>query len=103
MIFALGACERISASVVLSSPGRVVLAYCSAAATAFSHELVDSRTQVSMIETKPTSFPPIVILTRVVDELSDDSWLLMTSPAVASEHAANVKDAGLLAAVHRAG
>ena len=103
MIFALGACERMSASSTRRWPGNVVLAYCSAAETAFSHELVDSRTQVSMIEEEPTSLPPIVMLTRVVDELSDDSWLLMTSLVEAPEHAANLNDAGELAVAQRAG
>lgn len=103
MICALGASERMSASIVLSWPGNVLLAYCSAAETALSQELVDSRTQVSIIEEKPASLPPIVMLTRVVDALSDDSWLLMTSLVVAPEHAANVNAAGALAVAQRAG
>ena len=81
----------------------MLLAYFSADETAFSHELVDFRTQVSMIEEKPTSLPPIVMLTRVVAALSDDSWLLMTSPVFAPEHAAKVNDAGELAFAHRVG
>ena len=36
----------------------------------------------------------MVMLTRVVEELSDESWLLMTSPVVAPEQAAKVNDAG---------
>jgi hypothetical protein len=79
----------------------VLFTYFSAEETALSHELVDFRTQVSMIEEKPASLPPIVMLTRVVDALSDESWLLMTSLVLAPEHAANVNDAGELAFPHR--
>ena len=46
---------------------------------------------------------PIVMLTRVVDALRDESWLLMTSPVVAPEQAAKVKDAGECAFAHSAG
>ena len=56
-----------------------------------------------MIEEKPTSLPPMVMLTRVVAALRDDSWLLMTSLVLAPEQAANVKDATELAAAHRFG
>ena len=93
----------MSASVVSSWPGSVLFAYFSAAETALSQELVEFRTQVSMIEEKPTSLPPIVMLTSVVDALSDESWLLMTSLVVAPEQAANVNDAGELAFAHSAG
>jgi hypothetical protein len=54
-----------------------------------------------MIEEKPASLPPIVMLTRVVDALRDESWLLMTSLVLAPEQAANVNDAGELAFPHR--
>ena len=43
-----------------------------------SQVLVDDRMQVSMMAEKPASLPPIVKLTSVVEELRDDSWLLMT-------------------------
>ena len=56
-----------------------------------------------MIEEKPTSLPPMVMLTSVVDALSDDSWLLMTSVVRAPEHAANMNDATGLAVAHSAG
>ena len=56
-----------------------------------------------MIEEKPASLPPIVMLTRVVDALSEDSWLLMTSLVVAPEHAAKVNAAGESGLAHRAG
>jgi hypothetical protein len=56
-----------------------------------------------MIEEKPASLPPIVMLTRVVDALSEESWLLMTSLVVAPEQAADVNDAGVLALAHKAG
>jgi hypothetical protein len=79
----------------------VLFAYFSPAATALWHELVDFSTQVSMIEEKPASLPPTVMLTRVVDALSDESWLLMTSLVLALEHAANVNDAAELAFAHR--
>ena len=42
----------------------------------------------------------MVMLTSVVDALSDDSWLLMTSLVRALEQAANVNDATELAAAH---
>lgn len=56
-----------------------------------------------MIEENPVSLPPIVMLTSVVDALSEESWLLITSLVLAPEHAANVNDAGELAFAHRAG
>src|SRR5580658_4401242 len=102
MTLAFGASVLMSVNSVLRLPGRVVLAYCSARETARSHALVESRTQVSMIEVKPTSLPPMVMLTSVVDALSDESWPLMTELVVASAQAANVKEAGALAAAHRA-
>ena len=84
-------------------PGSVLFAYDSAEETALSHELVDSSTHVSIIEVKPTSFPPMVRLTNVVAELSAASWLLMTSLVVAPEQAAKVNDAGELAFAQSAG
>jgi hypothetical protein len=54
-----------------------------------------------MIEEKPTSLPPMVMLTSVVDALSEESWLLMTLLVVAPEQAANVKELAELAAAHR--
>ena len=39
----------------------------------------------------------------VVDAVSEESWLLITSLVLAPEHAANVKDAGELSFAHRAG
>jgi hypothetical protein len=53
-----------------------------------------------MIEGKPTSLPPIVMLISVVDELRDDSWLLITSVVFAPEQAAKANDAGELADAH---
>src|ERR1700760_4780550 len=103
MTFALGALARMSASSVSRLPGSVVTAYCSALATALSQELVDPSTQVSMIETKPTSSPPAVRLTSVVAGLREDSWLLITSAVVALEQAANVNEATGLAAAHSFG
>jgi hypothetical protein len=57
--------------------------------------------QFSIIDEKPASFPPTVMLTSVVDALRDESWLLMTVLVVAPEQAANVKEAGELAAAQR--
>jgi hypothetical protein len=54
-----------------------------------------------MIEEKPASFPPMVILTSVVDVLRDESWLLMTVLVVAPEQATKVKEVGELADAHR--
>jgi hypothetical protein len=68
-----------------------------------SHVLVEDRTQVSIMELKPASLPPIVKLTRVVEELSVDSWLSMTSGTVAPEHAWNENGAAWLADAHSAG
>jgi hypothetical protein len=45
----------------------------------------------------------MVMLTSVVAALSDDSWLLMTSPVRAPEQAAKVKEATELAAAHSLG
>lgn len=66
----------------------------SAALMSLTHVLVPKRTQSSRTVAKPTSLPPIEMLTRVVDELSAASWLLLTSPVVAPEQAADVYDAG---------
>src|SRR5258708_40140025 len=98
-----GALARMSDKTVFSRPGNVVLTYCSAFEMSLSQVLVDDRMQVSMIEEKPASLPPIVRLTSVADEVTDDSWLLITSVVLAPEQAANVKDAGELAAAHSAG
>src|SRR6266571_2729795 len=98
-----GALARMSDKTVFNRPGNVVLTYCSAVEIALSQELVDSRMQVSMIEEKPASLPPIVRLTRVAEEVTDDSWLLITSVVLAPEQAANMKDEGELAAAHSAG
>jgi hypothetical protein len=57
--------------------------------------------QLSMIDEKPASFPPTVMLTSVVDALRDESWLLMTLLVVAPEQATNVNEAGELADAHR--
>jgi hypothetical protein len=54
-----------------------------------------------MIEEKPASFPPTIMLTSVVEGLRVESWLLMTVLVVAPEQAANVKEAGELADAHR--
>src|SRR5215469_12779782 len=98
-----GAAEWMSARSVASLPGSVALMLASAEAMSLSQVLVDERMQVSMMEEKPASLPPIVKLTSVVEELSDESWLLMTSATLAPEHAANVKDVTELAAAHSAG
>jgi len=42
----------------------------------------------------PASFPPIVMLTRVVLALSADTWLARASAVVAPEQAAETKLAG---------
>jgi hypothetical protein len=59
--------------------------------------------QVSMVEAKFASLPPIVTLTRVVDALRVESWLLMTSEVVAPEQATNENDATEFADAHREG
>jgi hypothetical protein len=53
-----------------------------------------------MIDEKPASFPPTVMLTSVVEALRDESWLLMTLLVVAPEQAANVKETGEFADAH---
>jgi hypothetical protein len=92
-ILAEGASLRMPASIVSSSAGRRLLAEFSPWAMAFRQSLVDSSTQVSMMPEKPTSLPPTVTLTRVVDALSAESWLFMTSVVAAPLHAANVNEA----------
>jgi hypothetical protein len=54
-----------------------------------------------MIDEKPASFPPTIMLTSVVDALRDESWPLMTLLVVAPEQATNVNVAGELADAHR--
>ena len=80
---AFGASAEIAASTLSSSPGRSALISLSALSTALTHELVGSRTQVSITELKPTSLPPTVIDTSVVALLSADNWLLITELVVA--------------------
>src|SRR6201996_9868269 len=103
MTFAPGACARMPASMVFSRAGSVSFTNCSPAETAFSQELVESRTQVSSTEEKPASLPPMVTLTSVVEGLRAESWRLTTSVVGAPEHAANLNDAGELAFAHSAG
>jgi hypothetical protein len=52
---------------------------------------------------KPASLPPTVMLTSVVDELSEPSCPLETVPVVAPEQAANRYDSVVFAAAHRFG
>jgi hypothetical protein len=70
---------------------------------AFTHELLDSSTQVSMTLEKPASLPPMVMLTSVVLALSADTWLLRTSAVVAPEHATETNEVGELASAHCSG
>ena len=47
-----------------------------------------------MTSAKPTSLPPIEMLTSVVDDDSAESWLAFTSVVFAPEHATDRYDAG---------
>ncbi len=84
---AFGASAAMSLSTVLSSPGSWALISASSASMVATQLLVELSTHVSMVELKPTSLPPMVIDTSVVDVLSADSWLAMTVPVVAPEQA----------------
>jgi hypothetical protein len=53
-----------------------------------------------MTPAKFRSLPPIEMLTSVVDELSADSWLALTSVDFAPEHATEVYEAGACALAH---
>lgn len=54
-----------------------------------------------MTSANPTSLPPAVTLTSVVDELSAPSWPLDTEVVVAPEQATNAKDDGAFAFFQR--
>lgn len=54
-----------------------------------------------MTSAKPTSLPPAVTLTKVVDELSAPSWLLATEPVVAPEQATKANEDGEFRAAQR--
>jgi hypothetical protein len=56
-----------------------------------------------MMVEKPTSLPPTEMLTRLVAELSADSWELITLDVVAPEQATETYEAGACAAAHSAG
>jgi hypothetical protein len=47
-----------------------------------------------MTPLNPTSLPPMVIETRLVAELSEETWPESTSEVVAPEQATKVKDEG---------
>ena len=55
---------------------------------------------MAMTVEKPASLPPMVMLTRVVLALSDDTWLLTTSLVVAPAQATKLNEAGLFALAH---
>lgn len=59
------------------------------------------RTHVCMTSANPTSLPPAVTLTSVVDELSAPSWPLDTEAVVAPEQATNANDDGAFAFFQR--
>ena len=89
--------------VVSSLAGSWLVTKASAVETAFTHELVELSTQVSMTLEKPASLPPIVMLTSVVLALSADTWLLSTSAVVAPAQATETNEAGALAPAHCSG
>ena len=76
------------------------MALSSADCTALMQASSPCSAQVVMIELKPMSLPPMVMLTRVVLADSDDSCELFTSVVVAPEQAAIVYEAGLFCAAH---
>ncbi len=57
----------MSLNRVFSAPGSWLLAFASAWLTALTQSLVEPSTQVSITLEKPTSLPPIVTDTRVVE------------------------------------
>src|SRR5262249_12938681 len=99
---AFGACECMPLYVVSSLPGSVDWAKFSADCTAATQSLVPSSAQVSMMLEKPTSLPPMVMLTNVVVELSADSWLELTVSVVAPAQATDAYDAGACAVAQSA-
>ncbi len=60
----------------------------SAALISLTQVLVPYRTQSVSTPENPTSLPPIVMLTSVVEPDSAPSWLLITSVVFAPEQAA---------------
>ena len=86
-----------------SSPGRVVWALFSADWTAATQAEVPCSTQVVMMLVKPTSLPPMVMLTRVVVGDSAESWVLFTVAVVAPEQATERVRRRACAAAHSAG
>ena len=88
---------------MFSSVGSTSATSASAPATALSQVLVGASTQVAMTVEKPTSLPPMVMLTSVVLALSDDTWLLITSLVVAPAQATKLNEAGSFALAHCCG
>ena len=75
------------ASTAFSSPGSAEATCASSALIALTQLLVPCSTHVSMVELKPTSLPPTVIDTSVVDGFSAASWLEITELVVAPAQA----------------
>src|SRR5947209_3257724 len=94
---ALGARADMSLNRVLRLPGSWLLAWASALLIAFTQELSEPSTQVSITLEKPTSLPPMTTDTRLVELLRAEIWLLITSLVVAPEQATNENDAGACA------
>jgi hypothetical protein len=82
-------------------PGSVVCTWEIAVFTRFTQVASLCSTQVCMTSTNPTSLPPAVTLTSVVDELSALSWPLDTLVVVAPEQATNLNDDGAFALAQR--
>jgi hypothetical protein len=99
----IGLRGRLQGPVQIGRAGSWLVTKASAVATAFTHELVEESTQVSMTLEKPASLPPMVMETSVVLALSADTWLLSTSAVVAPEQATETKVAGELAPAHCSG
>ena len=86
-----------------SRPGRTLRTDDSAVVTAFTQALFSWNTHVSSTWLKPTSLPPMVMLTSVVRALRADSWLVRTVAVVAPAQATETNDAGSCRAAHSCG
>lgn len=86
-----------------SFPGRELCICETAVLTRLTQFAWLCSTQVCMTSAKPTSFPPAVTLTSVVDEARAPSWPLDTLVVVAPEQATNLNEDGAFAAAQRDG
>src|ERR1700683_3785247 len=103
MTWAFGASALMSDNTPLSDAGSVLSACASALWTALTQLLVDSSTQVSITPENPTSLPPTVIDTSVVELLRAPSCVEITLLVVAPEQVSLANEAGALALAQSTG